>query len=180
MRTILSCFAGREPNIEILRKYLQKAFSNKIIDEVHYWNYCRNPNDEQYLKRISNLKRTSSTGQGNYIEIFTTVDNNCFTVKAKCNNDFHIKMTCGSSEYEIVLGEYKNASSVIRKKQDIIAKVQGRVLDENKHVEFKVCVANNALSVYSKDSLIIQASVDHDFNIEQIFINSTIYIFNTI
>lgn len=56
---IVSIFAGRKANIEILKKYLEKALELKIIDEVHFWNYTRNIDDEIFLKSISNLKRTS-------------------------------------------------------------------------------------------------------------------------
>ena len=66
---IISIFSGRKSNIEVLSKYLKKALEMNIIDEVHYWNNTRNIQDEEYLKTISNLKRTSSSGGGNYVLI---------------------------------------------------------------------------------------------------------------
>ena len=44
---IVSIFAGRKNNLEILNKYLQKALYLKIIDEVHFWNNTRNKEDEE-------------------------------------------------------------------------------------------------------------------------------------
>lgn len=55
MKTILTIFAGRKMNIEILIQYLQKALDTHILDEIHFWNYARNPDDEIYIKSISNL-----------------------------------------------------------------------------------------------------------------------------
>ena len=86
---IISIFSGRKSNIEILKKYLQKALDLNIIDEVHFWNYTRNSNDEYYLKTISNLKRTSST-KGNYILITPIITNNFFELNVKASNDIHI------------------------------------------------------------------------------------------
>ena len=53
MKNILTIFAGRKQNLEILIKYLKKALELKILDEIHFWNYTRNPKDEEYLKTIS-------------------------------------------------------------------------------------------------------------------------------
>ena len=33
---IVTVFAGREPNLKILVKYLQKALDLKMIDDVHF------------------------------------------------------------------------------------------------------------------------------------------------
>ena len=110
---IISIFSGRKSNIEILKKYLQKAIDLNIIDEVHFWNNTRNLNDEFYLKTISNLKRTSSTGAGNYILITPVITNNSFDLNAKASNDIHIKITNIDTEYEIILGGWNNKKNVI-------------------------------------------------------------------
>ena len=80
---IVSIFSGRKNNIEILRKYLQKALDLKIIDEVHYWNNTRNVDDENYLKEISNLRRSSSVDGGIYISITPEIINNSFELNVK-------------------------------------------------------------------------------------------------
>lgn len=36
---IISIFSGRKFNIEILKKYLQKALDLDIIDEVHFLSF---------------------------------------------------------------------------------------------------------------------------------------------
>jgi hypothetical protein len=78
MKYIITIFSGRKPNIEILSKYLKKALKLNIISEVHFWNYTRNIIDEEYIKSISNLKRSSSANEGIYIQIFTPIINNSF------------------------------------------------------------------------------------------------------
>ena len=45
MKNILTVFAGRKQNLELLIKYLKKALELKILDEIHFWNYTRNSND---------------------------------------------------------------------------------------------------------------------------------------
>jgi len=117
---IITIFAGRKPNIEILNKYLKKALELNIINEVHFWNYTRNSYDEDYLKTISNLKRTSSTSEGNYILITPTISNNSFELNIRASNDIHIKLTHLDLEYEIVLGGWNNTKSVIRENNNEI------------------------------------------------------------
>ena len=75
-KTILTIFAGRENNLNILNKYLSKALDLKLLDEVHYWNYTRKNEDDLYVKSISNLKRTSSN-----VTESTTLNQNNFKFK---------------------------------------------------------------------------------------------------
>ena len=98
---IITIFSGRKQNIEILNKYLKKALELNIINEVHYWNNTRNVDDENYLKTISNLKRTSSTNEGIYNLITPAISNNSFELNIRASNDIHIKLTHLDLEYEI-------------------------------------------------------------------------------
>jgi hypothetical protein len=113
---IVSIFAGRKSNIAILNKYLIRALELKIIDEVHYWNFTRNNDDEEYLKTLSNVKRTSSYGGGNYIKITPVVIDNSFELSIKATNDIHIHISNDRNDlgYEIVLGGWCNTMSMIR------------------------------------------------------------------
>jgi len=74
-KTILTIFAGRESNLNILNKYLSKAIDLKLIDEVHYWNYTRKKEDEIYIKSISNLKRTSNNQNNTFVKKIRYVNN---------------------------------------------------------------------------------------------------------
>lgn len=46
-------FAGRQRYLSILKNYLDYCLDNKIITEVHLWDFCRDPNDSIYIKKIS-------------------------------------------------------------------------------------------------------------------------------
>ena len=78
MKNILTIFAGRKKNLEVLLCYLKKALELKILDEIHVWNYARNKEDEAYIKTITNLKKSSGNETGTYIQIFTPIQNNSF------------------------------------------------------------------------------------------------------
>ena len=153
---IISVFAGRRSNIEILRKYLEKALQLKIINEVHFWNNTRNVDDEKYLKTISNLKRTSSFGSGNYILISPLILNNSFELTVKATNDIHIKITNISVDYEIVLGGWNNTKSVIRENNnDILSLLQNRIADGNNYNKFLIKINDDTLNVIKNEKLIL-------------------------
>ncbi len=120
---ILTVFAGRQPNLEILLPYLKEALRRDMIQEVHLWNNTRNEEDDVFLRSISNLKRSSSTS-GSYTRITPVIQQNSFTVKVKASNDIHLKLSnqydtptdtpMDGVEYEIVLGGWDNTRCVVR------------------------------------------------------------------
>ena len=168
---ILSIFAGRKQNIEILQKYLKKALELHIIDEVHFWNNTRNSNDEEYLKTISNLRRTSSTNDGQYNLITPTMSDNSFELHVKAPNDIHIKLTNVDTEYEIVLGGWNNTKSVVRENNhEIFYSVQNDVADGEKGHDFKIMVHDkNILNIFKDDRLLFTQKIKDDFNIQNIY-----------
>jgi hypothetical protein len=167
---IISVFSGRKPNIEILKKYLEKALDLNIINEVHFWNNTRNSYDEEYLKTISNLKRTSSTGAGNYILITPIISNNSFELNVKASNDIHIKLTNLDIEYEIVLGGWNNTKSVIRENnKEICNLIKNNVADENNYNIFKIIIDNNILNILKNNELLISQRIKDNFIIKNIY-----------
>jgi hypothetical protein len=170
MRNIVTIFSGREANIHILKKYLDKALEKNIIHEVHFWNFAKNRFDEEFLKTISNLKRTSSTAAGNYIPIHPTIMNNSFELNVKASNDIHVKLTDRNREYEIVLGGWNNTKSVIREdNEEIFALLHHDVADSNNYIRFKFCIVNNDLLIYKHNDLLISQSIQDNFEIKNIF-----------
>jgi hypothetical protein len=167
---IVSIFSGRKPNIEILKKYLTKALELNIINEVHFWNNTRNSYDEEYLKTISNLKRTSSKGAGNYILITPIISNNSFELNVKASNDIHIKLTNLDIEYEIVLGGWNNTKSVIRKNnKEIYNLIQNNVADGNNYNTFQIIVNDDILNIMKNNELLIYQRIEDNFIIENIY-----------
>jgi len=168
-KKILTIFAGRELNIKILKKYLQKAFDLNIIDEVHFWNNTRNAEDESYIKTISNLKRTSSTNY-NYILITPIIINNSFELNVKASNDIHIKITNNDTEYEIVLGGWNNTISVIRENNhEICNLVRSNVADGLIKNKFNITIDNNILYILKNDELLFSQKIIDNFEINKIY-----------
>jgi len=132
--TILTVFADRKKNVQILKKYLDRLLEQKLVKEVHLWNYTRNEEDKAYLKSISNLKRTSSISAGEYVDIFP-VTRDSFTIRACGKNDFHINIVVRLSPlvdaittYEIIIGAYENTRSIIRRNGFEVCSLEGRAI----------------------------------------------------
>lgn len=169
-KTILTIFAGRESNINILRKYLQKALELNIIHEVHFWNNTRNISDENYLKTISNLKRTSSSYAGNYVLITPLIENNSFKLHVKASNDIHIKITNINTEYEIVLGGWNNTQSVIREYCNEICNLKKADIADGKFTnQFTIKIENNTLHILKNNELLMSQKIIDNFEINNIY-----------
>ena len=167
---IITVFAGRKSNIEILKKYLTKALELNIIHEVHFWNNTRNSDDEDYLKTISNLKRTSSSLESNYILITPIISNNSFELTVKASNDVSIKLTDLNVEYEIVIGGWGNTKSVIRENNEEICHLFHSIVAENYNT-FKIIIDMDILKIINNGELLFSICVKPDFNIKNIYFN---------
>lgn len=53
-KIIVTCFAGREYNMVILTKYLDKLIEKNKIHEIHIWDYTRDPADTKYVDTLKN------------------------------------------------------------------------------------------------------------------------------
>jgi len=170
MKNIVSIFAGREKNINVLSKYLITALELNIIQEVHFWNFTKNLRDEEYLKSISNLKRSSSS-QNNYIEIFTPIIENQINLSIKASNDIHIKIVdTNKNNYEIILGGWSNTQSVIKKNDVLIScLLTENVCNHMEYFTFTVVLINGKLFVLKNDEIVIFCNVDSSFNINRVF-----------
>jgi len=175
MSTILTIFAGRKPNLEILTEYLNRALSTKIIDEVHFWNNTRNLSDEAYVRSISNIKRTSSRDSGTYIPLKTVIQNNAFSLNASATNDLHIKIVDNGSntEYEIVAGAWNNQYLLIRRNgQELLKTRTPALLSGEKSTEFRVQIANGSLLLFADRELVCSLQTGSDFNIGRVFVKT--------
>ena len=169
---IVTIFSGRKPNLEVLVKYLEKALELNIIHEVHFWNNTRNTHDEEYIKTISNLKRTSSTGQGNYVVITPVISNNSFELNVRASNDIHIKISDLVMQYEIVLGGWGNTKSVVRETKnniEVFSLIQHGIADGNNYNNFKVKIEDNMLNIIKNNELIISQKILKNFEIMNVF-----------
>jgi len=169
---IVSIFSGRKPNLEILRQYLKKALDLKIIDEVNFWNNTRNSSDEEYLKTISNLKRTSSSGDGNYILITPVLSNNSFELNIRASNDIHIKISNMDTEYEVVLGGWSNTKSVIREchsENPLLSLIRDGIADKENFNNFQVVIVDDVLEIVKNNERIMSQKIKTGFEIKNIY-----------
>jgi len=152
MKHILSVFAGRQPNLEILYKYLQKTLESHIIDEVHLWDYTKNADDARYLKSISNSMRTSSSIESSeYIPVNIPIVENSFIFRVRASNDIHILL---SDQIEIVLGGWQNTRSCVRnyrESRELFAIENYAVANPAEFIEIRVSIRNQFLSVYKNN-----------------------------
>lgn len=174
MSTILTIFAGRKPNLEILSEYLNRALSTKIIDEVHFWNNTRNLSDEAYVRSISNIKRTSSRDSGTYIPLKTVIQNNAFSLNASATNDVHIKIVDGSNtEYEIVVGAWNNKYLLIRRNgKELLKTLAPELLSDKRANVFNVQIVHGCLQLLVNRELACSLQIGSDFNIGRVFVKT--------
>jgi len=173
MKNILTIFAGRKANLEILNKYLFKAIEQKIIDEVHYWNYTRNQDDEKYLQSISNIKRVSNKRHDDYIKINTPIKNNSIELKIIARDDVFIKLSDNdNNNYEIKFGGYNKKSSSISRNNTVLFNLKYEdinIIDNDIYTTIKIVTQNGKLLIYKNEELLINVVIEKDFVIEEIF-----------
>ena len=93
MKIIITVLVENIISFKLLLKYLKKIIELKQVNEIHFWNYVKSNTDEKFIKKISNISRTSSNSNAEYTQIFTPVINNdfCLTV-TNASNDIRIKI----------------------------------------------------------------------------------------
>ena len=167
MRTILTIFAGRKANLEILRNYLEKSLAEKIIDEVHYWNYSRNIEDDLYLKNTSNIKRTI----GQYVECSLKIINNSFEIIFDTASGICVKLMYSDDAYEIIIEENARVLSIIGTGGYILCRNNTEGL-YSESINLKICIVDNILSVILEGKRVLLTSIITNFNIERILVKS--------
>jgi hypothetical protein len=52
MKVIFAVFAGRRRFLLVLMNYLRPLLRSREVDEAHLWDYCRNANDRELVKKL--------------------------------------------------------------------------------------------------------------------------------
>ena len=142
-----------------------------MIHEVHIWNYARNKDDEAFLESISNLKRTSSSEAGRYVDIRPVLqDNNQFRFHIQTNNDLHILLngTC-----EIVLGAHANTRILVRLYEKTILDIHmPGICDAAKEIEIEVTLEKGVLHLTKNDNPILMVDLQEDITLQTIAIKT--------
>ena len=197
-KTILTIFAGREANINILKRYLSKALELNILDEIHFWNYTRKESDDEFMKSISNIRRTSSGVKISNVtrdfllkynpaglkflepletyhtEIFTNIVNNSFNLDVKAPFGVHVKVSNNKISYDINIGGLRNDHCYVtdnNEKRIFDAGIPD-VLDENNKINFRFEVKNDYLTVYKNNMNLFKFKVVDNFNIKKIYVKT--------
>ena len=152
--TIKFCiFAGREKNLIILHKYIEKLLFEKIIDEYHIFDFSRNINDSIFL--LKEYERLLDL-YDNRIVIHNHLEN-----KQRINNKIKILEKQDWSPFYSVISEenfYKN-SIIIKCDDDILFidcnglknAIEDRKKDTYSFLIHSNCVNNNICAYYQKN-----------------------------
>ena len=87
---IFTCFAGRERYLKLLVPYVNTLLSRGLIDEVHFWDYTRDPSDADYIRTLpfSIFVPKSKENWGDYYRYYTPAKYpNPDAVIIKCDDD---------------------------------------------------------------------------------------------
>ena len=167
---IISVFAGRRDRLDVLMKYLRRALSLGIVDQIHLWNFCRKEEDVQHLKEIANLGRTSSHNYDyDKISPILLVEGNVieFALDIICNNDIHVRI----NNCEIVIGGWGNTKSVIRYGENEIYSLDRYYLCNN-HIStrFKFRFLDQLrVQVFRSDELVIDCQLPCRLDLTEIY-----------
>lgn len=151
MKNIFTVFAGRKRTLSILLKYLQIAIKDKVIDEVHLWNYTRENDDDLYIQEVSNLMQTSSTRE-QYIEVTPLIINKSFTLVIKGDSEICVKISDEDNNIYEMIGEAGSGN------------------DDNV-IRIEIC-PNDKLHIHQRGRDLIVSDVVPGFNIEHIFVKT--------
>jgi Farnesoic acid 0-methyl transferase len=133
-KVILSCFAGRKKNLQVLFRYVDRLLETKLVDEFHVWNFTRDHNDEAWLRSELGSKsgidnKVFTVFSEKYVKLpWPTEFGDRLTLYVRAQRDVHVALVdraTGKTAYEIVLGGWSNAKSVVRSER------QGTVLLES-------------------------------------------------
>lgn len=142
-KVIMTCFAGRKKNMDILTRYVDALYKQGSINEFHIWNFTRNPMDEKWLTenfgsvyydyysdpseiQSSDAQYTVSHSY-NYIKTpLMLTKGGDVKLSFKAHSDAHILLTSTITQddiAEICIGGWDNSKSVMRRRR------QGPVVD---------------------------------------------------
>ena len=164
-KIIVAIFAGRKRYLEILMKFLLKLKDNKIIDEIHFWQFTNNKNDTDYLNSISNVHRTSSKFF-DYRTIIPLVENNTLYIYIKSSNGGGEILINNKYDLKVNIGNYVDNYLVL----NITNSCYYKKLEYN-YIEYVLIlkIINNKLIIFEKNKILFSKIIDDKkFNLIQI------------
>jgi hypothetical protein len=169
---IITVFAGRKQNLNILSKYLNKALELNIIQEVHYWNFTRQSDDEIYLKEISNYKRLKIHGNKTIVNI--PIIDNSFEFSIETTEQFCIDINRYEG-YSIVFGANNTNIFIYNNNNKLIYKFYNKNILNNIKKLIKVSIENNNINIYINKKLLLSYNIKNNIIIKNICFYSNIF-----
>lgn len=166
-KVIYTTFAGRQENLEIQFKYIQKLIETGHIEEVHLWDYTREVKDSYWLKSLFGrgdvLEYTAAKYEYRRIPLKreTTTSEKVFKLQfgVKGPSDAHVLFSIGHDIYEIVLGGWHNTRSVIRKNGNAyVSESFGRAIKEDAFTYYTLEWADGILTLFQGRRKMLQCS----------------------
>lgn len=89
-KVLFTCFAGRERYLRVLVPYINTLVERRLVDEVHFWDYTRDPKDAEYIRKLpfQVLVPETKSNYGDYYAYYTCAKYpDPDTVLVKCDDD---------------------------------------------------------------------------------------------
>jgi hypothetical protein len=169
-KNIITVFSGRKASLEILCKYLRKAISRGHIDEVHFWNYTRNPADDAFLKSIASPKLLCGK-RDNFEQVNIEIVENGFEFEVVNEARAKIRVCDQSNKIEISL---KRGNLFVTYNQfPLLSTIEEASSLEKTGGKYQVVIKAGRFVIY-KNSVVIYETPLADFVIGEVYFkNST-------
>lgn len=115
-RVILTCFAGRRRNMELLLSYADELYSRGLIEGMHIWDFSRDSSDGEWLSRTFQRCSYIFTRGYDYVRSGVVIGpGERGEMMFKCSSGAHILVSAGRDPVaEVVFGAYWNSCDFLR------------------------------------------------------------------
>lgn len=116
-KVILTCFAGRRRNMELLLMYTDRLHSMGLLDEMHIWDFSKSAEDSAWLGGAFQRAPLFWTPRYEYQRTGASIgDGQAAEMAFRGHSDAHVLLTdeSGRSVAEVSLGAYGNSCSFLR------------------------------------------------------------------
>jgi hypothetical protein len=116
-RTILTCFAGRRENMEILTAYADELHSRGFIESMHIWDFSRDESDGAWLRETFEKSPFLPTAGYEYKDSGETLSaGGSLEVGLKGQDNAHLLLVDaeGRDAAEIAFGAFGNSWNFVR------------------------------------------------------------------
>jgi hypothetical protein len=174
-KNIVTVFSGRKASLEILCKYLRKAISRGHIDEVHFWNYTRNPADDAFLKSIASPKLLCGESE-NFEQVNIEIAENGFDFEVV--NDARVKIRVCDQSNKIEISLKRGNLFVTYNQFPLLSTIDydpsfAHLIDKTGG-KYRVSINNSRFVIY-KNSAVVYETPLADFVVGEVYFKNSTY-----